>query len=126
MSKEEHIYNEEQIKKLCKEWQDRLKLNRWDIQINIYRESDFTNEESEGEISYKLSNGKAIIRILDPIDFPETPFLQDMEKTIVHELLHLQFAPFAIENDTSLEYMLMENTIELLAQTLVDLKREKK
>ena len=126
MSRKEYIYTEEQVKELCTEWQERLKLNRWDIDIKICHSSKFNNEGSEGEVNYVLSSGQAIIHILDPEDYPDSPFPQDMERTIVHELLHLQFASFTVKDRESLEFDMMENTVELIAQTLVDLKREKR
>ncbi len=46
----------------------------------------------------------------------------DLEETLVHELLHLTCAPFEPEHG-SLAHTLMEQTIDMLAKTLVRLKR---
>lgn len=66
---------------------------------------------------------RAVIKILDPSDYPQTPFEQDMEISLVHELLHLHFALFEPKTDDSLEFLIMESTIEQLANILVEMKR---
>lgn len=117
-----HIFTEDELKKLCAFWQNQLKLNNWRIAIGIERKTAFNNSQSTGEIDYVLPLGQAIIKVLDPLDYPNSPFKQDMEITLVHELLHLYFAPFAPLNNT-LEHDFMENTIEQLANILVAMKR---
>lgn len=53
-----------------------------------------------GECEWQLKTKIATIRILDPIDYPENLIIeQDMEKTLVHELLHLHFAPLYADTD---------------------------
>lgn len=118
----EYIFNLEQLKEICAFWQNQLKLNNWRIAIGIERKTVFNNSQSAGEIDYVLPLGQAIIKVLDPLDYPNSPFKQDMEITLVHELLHLYFAPFAPLNNT-LEHDFMENTIEQLANILVAMKR---
>lgn len=122
--RQECIVPEERLKELCIEWRDRLRLNAWNIECGIYRESGFCNKGCDGENDYDLRNGDSLIRILDPVDYPTSRFPQDMETTLVHELLHLHFAPFAPENDDGLDHHIMEHTICILSETLVGLKRE--
>lgn len=57
--------------------------------------------------------------VLDPVDYPPdiiTPY--ELEETLVHELLHLHFAPFMSEHDT-LERTLQEQAIDAIAKALV-------
>jgi hypothetical protein len=117
-----HILSPEQLRERCARWQNQLRLNNWRIAVSICRRSSFNDSDAQGEVDFGLSSGKAIIRILDPVDYPDTPFEQDMEITLVHELLHLCFAPFT-PNESTLSHTFMENTIEMLAQTLVEIDR---
>ena len=118
-----HIFTEDELKKLCSFWQNQLKLNNWRIAIGIERKTAFNNSQSTGEIDYVLPLRQAIIKVLDPLDYPNSPFEQDMEITLVHELLHLHFALFEPKSDDSLEFLIMESTIEQLANILVEMKR---
>lgn len=118
-----HIFTEDELKKLCSFWQNQLKLNNWRIAIGIERKTVFNNSQSTGEIDYVLPLRQAIIKILDPLDYPNSPFEQDMEISLVHELLHLHFALFEPKSDDSLEFLIMESTIEQLANILVEMKR---
>lgn len=118
-----HILTEDELKKLCAFWQNQLKLNNWRIAIGIERKTAFNNSQSTGEIDYVLPLRQAIIKILDPLDYPNSPFEQDMEISLVHELLHLHFALFEPKSDDSLEFLIMESTIEQLANILVEMKR---
>ncbi|MBR3241182.1 MAG: hypothetical protein IKF90_00595 [Parasporobacterium sp.] len=122
--REKCIVSEEILKELCKEWQERLRLQAWNIECGIYRERNFSNNGCDGENEYDLRNGNSLIRILDPLDYPKSRFPQDMEATLVHELLHLHFAPFEPEKDDGLDHHIMEHTICILSETLVALKRE--
>lgn len=118
-----HIFTEDELKKLCAFWQNQLKLNNWRIAIGIERKTVFNNSQSTGEIDYVLPLRQAIIKILDPLDYPNSPFEQDMEISLVHELLHLHFALFEPKSDDLLEFLIMESTIEQLANILVEMKR---
>jgi hypothetical protein len=78
-------------------------------------------ENAMGECDWVLPRKEAIIRILDPVDYPENKiFTQDMERTLVHELLHLHFAPLAI-HDT--DEILLEQAMHGIDGALVRLNR---
>ena len=120
------IISESELKELCADWQERLHLQSWDIKTGIYRERDFYGPGRQGENEYNLATGTSLIRILDPADYPKSQFKQDMEITLVHELLHLVFAPFEPDEEKKLKYKFMERAICQLAGVLVSLKRESK
>ena len=124
----EVILNADELNDLLEYWQKELRLENWDIVVNLYRQEEFYDEESQGENSYDIRTGQSIIRILDHIDWPiqGQRFPQDMERCLVHELLHLHFEPFEPKDKKSLEHDLMERTIETLAGTLVALRRKGK
>ena len=119
------IFNQEQLEVLLDEWIKRLRLQDWDISVGIYRTTDFYNE-GVGENTYNISSAKSTIRIIDPCDYPKnTKFPQDMETSLVHELLHLKFAHFEPNDNTSLQHTMWERTIQTMARTLVEMKYEK-
>lgn len=118
-----HIFTEDELKKLCSFWQNQLKLNNWRIIVGIKNLTEFNNKQSLSEIEFVSALNKAVIKILDPSDYPQSPFEQDMEISLVHELLHLHFALFEPKSDDLLEFLIMESTIEQLANILVEMKR---
>ena len=74
-------------------WQKRLKLEDWNITIKLVRTSQL-KPKTLGNIHWDSDTKRAGINVLSPADykipFPEA--LQDMEFTVVHELLHLQLS----------------------------------
>lgn len=121
---EEHIFNLNRLEKLLEEWKSILHLEHWDISLRIRREKDFLEGDNQGEITFNRVECQAIIHILDPIDWVDTPFKQDMEKTLVHELLHIIYADFEPEDSDSLQYILWHRSIDSMARVLVSLKRK--
>lgn len=101
-----------------------LHLGQWDIELRRSRQVDFLEGDNQGEITFNRVECQAIVRILDPIDWVDTPFKQDMEKTLVHELLHIIYADFEPEDSNSLQYTLWHRSIDSMARVLVSLKRK--
>ena len=118
------IVSQEELKKLCEEWRERLRLQAWDVDVGIYRASEFEIPNCCGENEWGNRNYMSTIRILDPVDYPKSNFKQDMEITLVHELLHLHFEAFEPKDKDTLQYDIMERTIDRLAHTMVELKRQ--
>ncbi len=79
-------------------WQKRLNLQDWNIAVVLSRTSDL-KPKTLGNIHWDLDKKSATIRVLDPADYklPFKEMLQDMEFTVVHELIHLNFAPVVSE-----------------------------
>ena len=114
--------NDSQINELCKRWQEILKLNDWDVRVNLGRPDELSEPDREGECFVELAKGKALIRLLDPKVPYDFTFQYDVEKVLVHELLHLSFSPFEPEDDP-LRHDLWERLIERMAKTLVAFQR---
>ena len=121
---EKHIFNPNRLEELLEEWKDILHLEQWDIELRISRQKDFLEGDNQGEITFNKVECQAIIHILDPFDWVDTPFKQDMEKTLVHELLHIIYADFEPEDSNSLQYTLWHRSIDSTARVLVSLKRK--
>lgn len=121
---EEHLFNPDRLEELLEEWKSILHLGQWDIELRRSRQVDFLEGDNQGEITFNRVECQAIVRILDPIDWVDTPFKQDMEKTLVHELLHVIYADFEPEDSNSLQYTLWHRSIDSMARVLVSLKRK--
>ena len=117
---------QEQAQQACREWQERLKLQHWFVKVRICRHDDMGMDETCGTCRWVLSRAEALLKLLDPIDYPTDGIVeQDHEITVVHELLHIHFAPFTSELKVdSIENIFMERATEQIARTLVALKRE--
>jgi hypothetical protein len=107
---------------LCEYWQGILRLQDWDVKVVIARGREFvTGEGSQGECTWQLPTKQALIKLIDPIDYPtDTKWPYDPEKTLVHELLHLHFAPLGLSDDKEIE---QEQAIDLIATGFLKVHR---
>ncbi len=77
---------EKELNRLFDKWINILRIkNNWDIKLELVKDIDF---KKTGDIKIDIEDKKAIvyINILDPK-------YENLEETIVHELLHLKFYP---------------------------------
>jgi hypothetical protein len=76
-----------------------------------------------GFVRWAIEKKAAVIRILKADDYESSVSIpQDMERSVVHELLHLHFATVS-PDEHPLAQIAQEQAINAIAQTLVDLKR---
>jgi len=75
-------------------WQKRLKLQDWNISLEMSRSSSL-KPKTLGNIHWDLDKKTAVIHVLDPADYRMSfhDMLNDMEFTVVHELIHLELSP---------------------------------
>jgi hypothetical protein len=105
-----------------REWQQALRLQDWRLKIEVKREKDMECEACHGLCSYSPALKSGTITVRDSIDFQDgAGYPEDVEATIVHELLHLHFSPFYVNK--GLVNTFQEQAIEVIAQSLVGLKR---
>jgi hypothetical protein len=74
-------------------WQGRMQLQDWKIRIHLVR-SDMLEPRTLGNVKWDTDSKEATIGVLSSYDYP-LPFdamLDDMEVTVVHELVHLELA----------------------------------
>lgn len=116
------IFTHEQAESKLTEWQKILRLQDWDIKIDICRGRNFKTD-GQAEVSWTNEKKMAIIHLLDPIDYDNDYFPQDHEISLVHELLHLHMAGFVAEDGT-VEDMAQEQVADALSKALVGLKRK--
>jgi hypothetical protein len=76
------------------QWQKRLNLHDWKISVIVARSTDL-KPKTLGNVHWDLEKKTAVIRVLDPADYhmPLQAMLEDVENTVVHELIHLEMAP---------------------------------
>jgi len=109
------------------QWQKRLNLNDWKISVMVVRSSDL-KPKTLGNIHWDGDKKTAVIRVLDPADYKlqKQAMLDDMEFTVVHELIHLELSPVLSplqRNDANREEE--EHAVNHMAQALLDLDRHK-
>lgn len=100
-------------------WQKELRLQDWDIQIEV------TSYDPGGAAMVSASDfmGVAKVKIRNPETAPPDSFgSQDLELSVVHELLHIRF-PHVNPPQPSLEDKSFEIGIERTAQALVRIRR---
>lgn len=117
---QEIVLTEEELRTKCAEWQKILRLQDWNVVLKIRRGRDMPIHNVCGSCSWELTQKMAAINILDPIDYPPDAIApNDMELTLVHELLHLHFCP--VEPDGA--SVAGEQAIESISWGLISLAR---
>jgi hypothetical protein len=104
-------------------WQKRLNLQDWDISIVLARTADL-KPHTLGHIRWDPESKVATISVLNPTDYrlPQDEMLRDMEFTIVHELIHLNFGLVLSEvRRTEANRQEEEQVVNLLADVLLKL-----
>lgn len=125
------ILTEDELRDCCAEWQRVLGLQDWRVIVKLVRFAAYGSEQvsKAGEVKVNNEKREALIRITDPEDYAlqcdadfEKP--QDMERTLVHELLHLHFAPLWHVIKGDVENRFEEHAVNALSIALVTLKRK--
>lgn len=114
--------SEKELQELCSVWQKRLRLQDWDVFVEVVPK-DKLRQESQAECRHTLSKKIAHISIIREEDYPSRSMVpQDQERDLVHELLHLHFAPFCAGRGTLADDM-QEQAVHAISCALVDLAR---
>jgi hypothetical protein len=110
-----------QATRMLRKWQHIVRLEDWDIAINFGRWHE-VHEEAVAHCHYSRARREAHLVIRHPDDWgPETwAGDNDMELTIVHELLHLKLSGL---DNTDATKQVEEALVEQMARSLVRLKR---
>lgn len=106
-----------QLRKLAAYWQGRLRLQDWRVETRFVPAHELDGES--GKTDWIYSQKRATVKMQRPENLPRHPIEQDVEWTLVHELLHLHFAPFFNPDDHTLQHALQEQAIDLIADALV-------
>lgn len=115
------VQNTEELFGLLDEWQERLGLRDWYIDVAICSTGEMGDKENLGEVSVDRINKTACIRILREEDYAlaEMFLKQPHEEVLIHELLHLKFTGFDEKNREEAYFELMQHqTLESIARAL--------
>jgi hypothetical protein len=82
-----------QVEQWLHTWQARLALTDWKVEVRIVRAADL-NPDTLGHLKWNAGDHTASIKVLSPQDYDLAPdeIPADMERTVVHELVHLQLS----------------------------------
>jgi hypothetical protein len=102
-------------------WQHRLALEGWNVSILSVRSTDL-RPRTLGNVHWDKENETAVIRVLDACDYqmPMRATLNDLEFTIVHELIHLELASLPRSEASRSDE---EHAVNRLAEALIKLEQ---
>jgi hypothetical protein len=108
-------------------WQKRLKLEDWKVTVILSHPSDL-RRGTLGNIRWDADQKVARIRVLDPSEYhrPYRATLNDMEFTLVHELIHLELSSVTRneESRSAESRSAEEDAVNRMAASLLDLDRK--
>ena len=116
------LIKEEDIRDYLGKWIRILGLENWDIRAHVVRAEKMTLDGCAGENNYNEMARQSLIHLRDPMDWPEGEFEIDMEKTLVHELLHLTFS--LLDTKDKLKSTIMHRVLNDVAVALIRADRE--
>ena len=104
-------------------WQQRLNLKDWKISIIMSHPGDL-KPKTLGNIHWDADKKSAMIRVLDAADYKMTfhDMLDDMEFTVVHELIHLELSSLPRSDASRRDE---EHAVNQIADALLKLDRQK-
>jgi hypothetical protein len=102
-------------------WQKRLKLQSWNISVLMCAPADL-KPRTLGNIHWDADKKSEVIRVLDSAHYhvPSQEMLEDMEFTVVHELIHLELSSLP-RSDASRSAE--EHAVNQIAEALLRLDR---
>jgi hypothetical protein len=102
-------------------WQHRLKLADWKISIVMSHPSDL-KPQTLGNIHWDADKKTAVIRVLSASDYDLScsAALEDMEFTVVHELIHLEISSLPHSEASRREE---EHAVNRITEALLNLDR---
>jgi hypothetical protein len=83
-----------ELRALVRKWQILLNLKAWTLRLDVSKD-----DASETGGCAAISTDSELRRA--DITFYQSAFDEDMEETVIHELLHLHFASFRTEPETA-------------------------
>jgi hypothetical protein len=103
-------------------WQKRLKLQDWNIAVKLAPVSHL-RPKTLGNINWDRKQKSAVISVMSPDDYKlrGQAMLDDMEMTVVHELVHLHLSGLPRSEDTK---KVEEQAVNMLADALIRLDRK--
>ncbi len=104
-----------QVERWLQIWQKRLALGDWKIETHIVRQGDL-NPDTLGNLKWTSKDHTATIKVLDPRDYdmPVEQIPVDIERTVVHELVHLELCVLPRNGSRKVEEQVVNRMTEAL------------
>jgi hypothetical protein len=109
---------EAQVADWVRLWQKRLRLEDWKVDAHIVRSTDL-KPDTLGNLKWNTATHTAVIKVLNPLDYdiPPAAVAEDVEYTVVHELIHLQLSVLPRDlNKKDVEEALVNKLADALMQ----------
>lgn len=120
-------HTQEELSDACAMWQARLGLSEWDVRAELMDRGDSGSSLDEGtdaNICFTINRKTAHIQMRHPDAYANPLWPYDMEKTLVHELLHIHFEPlYELTKRNDRAETALEQPIEALAKAIVAMHR---
>lgn len=108
-------------------WQRVLHLQDWEITADLVPQTVFPERGMSGSACVRSFRRAAHIRMatLETMDLVSNPNDADMERTLVHELVHLVFSPEDLFGEPPPKHQnrAYEMAVESMARSLVEIDR---
>jgi|HubBroStandDraft_1064217.scaffolds.fasta_scaffold60367_2 hypothetical protein len=123
---------EADLRKYLKRWQRMLRLQHWRIKISYGRTREMIADDghsgsiSWGRCTMNDNHLRARVMVLHPDDYDDDDGREEIEQTVVHELLHIQMIGMrdAIKGPDPAGDVVEEQVINVNADLLVGLYRQ--
>jgi hypothetical protein len=117
---EQPILAHDYLEKRLKLWQGILHLDTWNVSLDITPRSEL-RPGTVGNIHWDDEQKSALIRVMQASDY-KVPFysaLEDMEFTVLHELLHLNLSALPRTDESRVAE---EGAVDRMASALLQLQ----
>ena len=114
------VYSLSQCKERIQLWKRRLGIADWTVHVNFVHQMTLL-ENSQGSVTIYAFSKTAAILLPSPETYSNDVIPnQDMEDTIVHELIHVVFDVIDATEKSNTEELMYERGIRAMAQALLD------
>jgi hypothetical protein len=114
---------DKKLQKLTQEWQKLLRLQDWRVRVEFVEPLEMEDPGSMGQCQTDRGLRQVKIKLRSPeYNCYENEFNQDVEATLVHELLHV-YTNLIIHAPDSTQGLFVEQAIEAMTMALLSLKR---
>ena len=110
--------SEEELQTWCAKWQKILSLKHWSVQVK-YEKKHRMAAGSYAEVFCKTGILSAVIKIMDPMDYDDPYIPQNIELSLLHELIHIPLMMFSKPEEGTTEDVLQEQFLELMSRALL-------
>ncbi len=116
---------EEMLQAECLLWQQRLRLQDWNVHVKLCRLNEISGGDAIANITHYEERKDAVMKLLAPMDIPlvKDEFLgceaSNYDLSIVHELLHLHLLPLSDYNNPA-KRVAEEQAINAISRCLVE------